>query len=91
MKFWVHGNGFSYTSKSGAALFVGHGVIFDTADAARDVPAGWTPGPDTYNLWPMDAAAQSALVAAVNAQLAKTPPPVFGLTECNPNVQIYTP
>jgi hypothetical protein len=79
-RYYVNGAGFCFQSPTWGAVMVPHGTVFDPGPAGA--PIGWTPPPDSWLLFPMDTAAQQALQAAINTQIAKTGPvPPPGITQ----------
>jgi hypothetical protein len=90
VRYYVNGPGFTFQSPGWGAVMVGHGVVFDPGPAGA--PAGWTPGPDSWNLFPMDSDAQTALKTAIAAQIARTGPiPPPGIVELNPDPPLFAP
>jgi hypothetical protein len=78
MRYFVNGAGFVFESPINGAVMVPHGVVFDPGPAGA--PAGWVPPPDSWNLFPMDTEALSALEASIAAEIARNggstvPPP----------------
>ena len=73
-RYFINGPGLTYTSTSGVAVFVPHGRFLDTAVDPLPGGAAWVPPPDCYNLWAMDAAAQSALQTSINNTKASVSP-----------------
>jgi hypothetical protein len=79
MKFYVAGPGLTYTDTNGVQQhFAPHGTVLDAANPVQAFPANFVPPPDAYTLWPMDAAAQTAIQNAIAARAAMAPQPPGG-------------
>jgi hypothetical protein len=93
-RYWVDAP-FTYTDAGGNARLwhpLDNGRIFDTTNAAVNIPAGWTPSPGLC-LRPMDSVAQAALTTAITAAQAAignapTPP---GLEDQTTPLAIVSP